>query len=220
MSEQDEEKQAKALWDQYEPIYNAQGIDIKIIKPDYTSNFIMLEIPNLVEEIAYETDEHGNYVAEKDEYGKIVKNNRGEIIYKVKGMQVVQRGTKIIKKEIPVPNIATINRNTSNLAWYDIAFSELNDMHDALLGTIQERFKGDIDMSRVLYRHHTYRISVETLAKAKNQTTVQAIKTFITKSEGKKTIETLEQSHISNKPLQKGENLLDAARREASGIGK
>jgi hypothetical protein len=199
------------------PIYTAQGIDLAILKPDIKVNQMYKKVPNFIDEIIYETDEKGNLLPEKDGYGAIQKDSKGNIIYKTKGVQKVQDGYVVVVKPIPAPNFANINRNTSNLTGDDVAFQELLDEQDSRLMLVQELIdEYGRDLSKTLFRHNVVRTSIETLSKGKNQVTVQAIKTFITKSDSKKSVENWDVQAQSGKPITKPGNLLEAVQREQS----
>ena len=210
MSEQDDQ-----IIEDDPQIFNSVGLDLAIIRPDVKTNILYERIPKEVVEEVYETDSQGNLVPVIDQYGVVQKDNEGKPVYKVKGYQKVIDGTKIVKKMVAAPNFANTNRTTSNIRDFDIALLEMADRHDADLLIFQELLEPlGYNISRTLFRHNVLRTSIETLSKGRNQVTVQAIKTFITKQEGKKIQENIEHTVDSKSVLKNGGSLLDVAKME------
>jgi len=207
-------------------IYTSYGLDQQIIRPDIKSNVIYKRIPNYVEVEDYVLDEEGRMVPERDDVGGIEKDKSGNIIYQSKGKKLEQQGWKIIAKNVPASNFASINRNTSSLDDSDLVFLMSLDEQDAFLMEFQEYLEQfGRDLSKTLFRHNAYRISLESLKKGKDQVTVQAIKTFTTISRGSKTVENIDTVNaanqgggglfgLKNKNGQAGGNLLAMASKE------
>lgn len=195
-------------------IYNSTQVDAAIIRSDVKSNVSNKIVPNVIEEIVYEKDKEGNLIPLIDDYGKIQKDSQGNLIYKTKGIHLVQDGYKVIQLNLPLPNIASTNRNTSNLRDADPSYLELHDEQDSRLFMLQQLLLEDgLDLSETIHRHQIVRLSIESISKGKEQATIQAVKTFITKSEGRKYVENVDMVQQQPK-IKPGENLLSAAMRE------
>lgn len=194
MDSSEQEQENQELNDQ-ESIYTSFGLDQSIIKPDVKTNIIYKKAPKYKEKIEYAKDEDGNLMPVYDEGGNIIRDTQGNIEYKIKGVKRVKDGTTIKKKVVSAPNFATINRTTSNLNEMDIPFLEQLDLQDSYLLVLQEMIeKYNHTLANTLFRHNVLRTSIETLKKGYRQVTVQAIKTFITKTEGKKVNENIDAS--------------------------
>jgi hypothetical protein len=165
------------------PVYNQEQIDQLILTPEARATDIIKKVPNMVKEPIYLLDENDEKVPLTNEDGEIIVSEEGEIKYIIKDYKEVQHGWIPVRDIVPASEIFNIDNATSNLsqeAIKVILYEWWMYNHYAL----KQQLTGK-DYSYRLHKLRNDALAVLNSAKSYNNSTVQAIKTFINKTDTK-----------------------------------
>jgi len=181
------------------PVYGNEQIDQIILTPEARATEIIKKVPNMIKEPIYLLDDVGEKVPLTDEEGNTIVNEKGEIQYIIKDYKETQKGWIPVKDYVPASEIFNIDNATSNLSQEAIKlllFEWWMYNHYA----VKQQLTGK-DYSYRLHHIRNDALAVLNSAKSYNNSTVQAIKTFINKTDNKQWNQQVEEEKPKTNPF-------------------
>ncbi len=163
------------------PIFYNEQIDQSILEPDAKSNVITKKRPRIIKVPIFLLDENGGKVPITDDKGKIVINKQGEMQYIIKDYESVQDGWESVLDVIPASEIFTVDNATSNISGDAVKLLTRIYWNYNYLSVYQQMTENDYSI--YLHKLRNDAVSILQSAKSYNGGTVQAIKTFINKTD-------------------------------------
>lgn len=184
---------------QRNPIMYHEQIDQMILTPEAQTTSMVKKVPKMIKKPVYKLDEKGNQIPILDEEGNQIHDERGIPLYKIERYEIIQDGYTAKAELIPSSEILFVDYGTSNLS-YD-ACSQL-----ARTGFLYNRFlfkqnKTSTDYSNYLHKLRNDNLIILNSFKSYNGGTIQAIKTFINKTDEKQWIRPLEDGQKKASPF-------------------
>ncbi len=165
------------------PVYYDQQIDQMILTPEARSNLLSKKIPRIIKKPIYALDDYGNKIPVQQEDGSDRINDKGEIMYVIKDYEEIQSGWQTELDIIPSPELFTIDNATSNISQAAVTFLTRTYWFSNYLSVYQ--YRTNLDYSIYLHKLRNDAHTVLAASKSYNGGTVQAIKTFINKTDAK-----------------------------------
>lgn len=168
---------------QRNPVYYNEQIDQLILTPDVKSNVIIRKKPRFVKIPVYLLDKNGEKIPIKDSEGNYEINEKGEVKYMIKEYKKIQDGWLSVSEVVPASDLFSIDTATSNISQEAVMLLLRTMWWHNRLSTYQTSTNNDYS----LYLHNVRNDGVAILLSAKSYRggTVQAIKTFINKTDSK-----------------------------------
>lgn len=181
--EKDEYMRKEDLLKNPNPVYVQEQIDQMILTPEARATVIVKKKPNMVKKPIYLLDDDGEKVPITDEKGNIKINDLGEMEYVIKDFELVQDGWIAVQEIVPASEIFNIDNSTANLSMDAVRLQTRGFWFYNFISIYQQAT--DNDYSLYLHKLRNDSLSLGNASKSYNGGTVQAIKTFINKTDSK-----------------------------------
>lgn len=163
------------------PVYYSEQIDQLILTPEGRATSIIRKKPKIIQIPVYLLDSKGQKIPLKDEEGNILLNEKDEIRYIIKEYIDKQDGWESELDIIPASEIFNIDNATSNIS-HD-AVRVLLRLYWFYNYLVIQHMSTQNDYSLYLHKIRNDALSILQSSKSYNGGTVQAIKTFINKTD-------------------------------------
>jgi len=164
-------------------IWGQEQIDQMILTPEARATIITKKVANIIKKPVYLLDEKGQKIPARDEKGNIKTNDNGEMIYVIKDYEEKQEGWIPIQEILPASEIFNIDNGTGNISHEAVLF-QLKTMWRYNTFCVYQQTTNN-DYSIYLHKLRNDSLSVINSSKSFNGSTIQAIKTFINKTDTK-----------------------------------
>lgn len=190
------QQETTSMGQQRNPIMYHEQIDQMVLSPEAQTTVITKKIPKMIKKPIYETDEKGNPVPVVDVDGKLVFDERGNQVFKIKKYEIYQDGYISKVEQIPASELLYVDYSTSNLSFDAcIQLTRSGMQYNRML---YKQNKTSQDYSNYLHKLRNDNLVILNSFKSYNGGTIQAIKTFINKTDEKQWIRPLEDKNKTN----------------------
>lgn len=176
VSRDDIQKQGYNIWGQ-------EQIDQMILTPEARATVITKKAPNMIRIPIFSLDENGEKIPALDEKGNVKTNDLGEIIYVIKDYEEVQDGWIPIQEIVPASEIFNIDNGTGNISHDAVLFLTTTIWRYNTFCVYQQTTNNDYSI--YLHKLRNDALGILNASKSFNGGTIQAIKTFINKTDSK-----------------------------------
>lgn len=181
--EKDEYMRKEDLLKSPNPVYVQEQIDQMILTPEARATVIVKKKPNMVKVPIYLLDEDGEKVPIMEENEKVRIDEDGAVQYVIKDYEIIQDGWMAVQEIVPASEIFTIDNSTGNLSMEAVKLQTRGFWFYNFISIYQQAT--DNDYSLYLHKLRNDNLSLSNASKSYNGGTVQAIKTFINKTDTK-----------------------------------
>lgn len=176
---------------QRNPIMYHEQIDQMILTPEAQTTIITKKVPRMLKRPVYELDEKGNPIPILDLEGKIVFDENGKQLFKILKYEIYQDGYTYRVEQIPSSELLFVDYSTSNLSFDAcIQLTRTGMQYNRIL---YKQNKTSQDYSNYLHKLRNDNLVILNAFKSYNGGTIQAIKTFINKTDEKQWIRPLDE---------------------------
>lgn len=184
--------QTQNTMQQRSPVMYHEQIDQMIITPESNTTQIVKKIPRIVRKPVFSLDDLGQKIPVLDQNGYEVFDEKGQKVYKIERFEDVQEGFMAKAEYIPATELLYVDYATSNLS-YD-ACSQLTRNGLQYNRILYKQAKTNQDYSNYLHKIRNDNLVILNSWKSYNGGTIQAIKTFINKTDEKQWIRPLDEN--------------------------
>lgn len=165
--------------------YDQTGIDSIIVSNNANATEITRKVPRFVKKTIYALDEEGNKIPATDEKGNIKTNEKGEVQYMIAGYEKIRKGWTFRKDVLPATEIFNPDITSANIP-FDIYLLAVRLIR-AYNTVVQIQALSDEDYSLSLHKLYSNLLAIIIPSKSISGTSVQAVKTYYTKTESTQT---------------------------------
>lgn len=164
-------------------IYGQHQIDQMILTPEARATIITKKVPRIVKEPIYLLDENGEKIPVKDDTGEIRYNENGEVMYVIKEYKEHRMGWMPVQEIVPASEMFNVDNGTGNISHEAVIFLTKTMWRYNIFCVYQQTT--DNDYSIYLHKLRNDALAILNSSKSFNGGTLQAIKTFINKTDSK-----------------------------------
>ena len=172
-------------------IYGQAQIDQMILTPEARATIITKKVPRIIREPIYLLDEKKEKIPVKDSNGEIRYNELGEVMYVIKDYKETQVGWMPIQEIVPASEMFNVDNGTGNISHEAVIFLTKTIWRYNIFSVYQQTT--DNDYSIYLHKLRNDALAILNASKSFNGGTLQAIKTFINKTDSKQWLNPVEE---------------------------
>jgi hypothetical protein len=175
----------------YSPLYSSEQVDQLILQGEAKATLMVKKKPRIVRKPIFALDKDGDKIPVLNSDGSVKLTENGEWMFQIKEYEEFQDGWESELEQSPASEIFNVDGATSNISMEAVKVLTLISWHYNNVLVHQQITKKDY--SAYLHKLRNDYLSVLKSAQSFNGGTIQAIKTFITKTDSKQWLQSLEE---------------------------
>jgi hypothetical protein len=172
-------------------IFGQEQIDQLILTPDGRATVMVRKAPNIVKIPVYVLNENGEKVPALDENQNPRTNELGEIIYQIKEYKEEQQGWIPVQEIVPASEMFNIDNGTGNISHEAVEFLTKTMWRYNTFCVYQQTTNNDYSI--YLHKLRNDALAILNSSKSYGGGTIQAVKTFINRTDSKQWINPIEE---------------------------